>query len=131
MGYRATIRSVLGTLARLVVAAPKRVLVAVVLLTIVAAVFGAGVAEHLGAAGFQDPSSQSARGQKVLTEKFGQGDMDLTLIVRSPHGVLDPPSAEAGRKLVRDLRDSPHISGVVSPWDGSAQSKGMISEDGT
>ena len=25
---------------------------------------------------------------------------------------------------------SPHISGVVSPWDGSAQSKGLISEDG-
>ena len=132
MGYRATIRCVLGTLARLVVAAPRRVLLVVVLLTIVAAVFGANVAEHLGAAGFQDPSSQSARGVKVLTEKFGLGNMDLTLVVRSPSGVLEPAAAEAGRRLVKEVRNAPYISGVVSPWDDdSARREGLISEDGT
>jgi putative drug exporter of the RND superfamily len=126
-----SIRCVLSMLARVVIAAPKRVLLAVALLTIVAAGFGGGVAEHLGAAGFQDPSSQSAQGQKVLTEKFGQGDMDLTFIVRSPVGVRNQASVEAGRKLVGEVRDSPHISGVVSPWDGSAQSEGLMSRDGT
>lgn len=130
MGDPGTIRCVLSMLARVVIAAPRRVLIAVVLATIVAAGFGGGVAEHLGAAGFQDPSSQSARGMKVLTEKFGQGDMDLTFVVRSPSGVLDPAAAEAGRKLVENLRSAPHISGVVSPWDGSGPSEGLISQDG-
>jgi RND superfamily putative drug exporter len=122
---------VLTLLSRVVIAAPKRVLLAVVLLTIVAAGFGANVTEYLGAAGFQDPSSQSARGQKVLTEKFGQGDMDLTFVIRkSDGGVLDEASADAGRKLVDDVRIGPHIAGVVSPWDESAQSDGLVSKDG-
>jgi RND superfamily putative drug exporter len=48
---------VLTSLSRVAIAAPKRVLLAVVLLTIVAAGFGGGVAEHLGSTGFQDPDS--------------------------------------------------------------------------
>ncbi|CAN5702161.1 MMPL family transporter [soil metagenome] len=116
-------------LARMVIAAPKRVLLAVVLLTIVAAGFGAGVAEHLGAAGFQDPSSQSARGMTVLTEKFGQGDTELTFLVKGSGGILAPDAARAGRSFVEDLRSAPHISGVVSPWDGP-NGQGLISEDG-
>ena len=79
----------LSLLARVVIAAPKRVLAGVLLLTLVAAAFGATVTEHLGAAGFQDPGSPSARGMKVLTTKFGQGDMDLTLVVRAPDGVQE------------------------------------------
>jgi len=124
-------RGVLTMISRVVIAAPKRVLLVVMLLTVLAAVFGANVAEHLGAGGFQDPSSQSARGVKVLTEKFGLGNMDLTLVVRSPSGVLEPAAAEAGRRLVDEVRNAPYISGVVSPWDDeSARREGLISEDG-
>jgi RND superfamily putative drug exporter len=75
-------RVVLTMVSRVVIAVPKRVLFVVILLT-VAAIFGAHVAEHLGAGGFQDPSSQSAREVKVLTKKFCLGNMDLTLVVRS------------------------------------------------
>jgi len=68
---------------------------------------------------------------KVLTEKFGLGNMDLTLVVRSPSGVLEPAAAEAGRRLVDEVRNAPYISGVVSPWDDeSARREGLISEDG-
>lgn len=116
-------------LARVVIAAPKRVLLAVVLVTLVAAGFGAGVAEHLGAGGFQDPGSPSARGMTVLTEKFGQGDTDLTFVVTSPGDVLAPGATRAGRALVDELRAAPHISGVSSPWDGP-NGQGLISEDG-
>ncbi len=124
-------RGVLTMISRVVIAAPKRVLLVVMLLTVLAAVFGANVAEHLGAGGFQDPSSQSARGVKVLTEKFGLGNMDLTLVVRSPSGVLEPAAAEAGRRLVDEVRNAPYISGVVSPWDDEfARREGLISEDG-
>ena len=75
------------------------------LLTVAAAIFGANVAEHLGAGGFQDPEFPSARGMKVLTEKFGVGNMDLTLVVRSPDGVLDPTAAAAGRRLVEKVAE--------------------------
>ena len=67
---------------------------------------------------------------KVLTEKFGQGDMDVTFVVRSPGNVLDPAAARAGRTLVEELRSAPHISGVVSPWDASTRGAGLVSEDG-
>ena len=121
----------LSLLARVAIAAPKRVLLAVGLLTIIAGVCGATVTEHLGAAGFQDPSSESARGTKVLTQKFGQGDMDLTFVVRSSGGgsVLEPAVVTAGRKLVADLRATPHVSGVESPWDGSPAGQGLLSAD--
>ena len=124
-------RDVLTMISRVVIAAPKRVLLTVMLLTVAAAIFGANVAEHLGAGGFQDPDSPSARGMKVLTEKFGVGNMDLTLVVRSPDGVLDPTAAAAGRRLVEKVQSAPHISGVVSPWDESARTEGLVSKDGT
>jgi RND superfamily putative drug exporter len=120
----------LSLLARVVIAAPKRVLTAVLLITVVAAAFGATVTEHLGAAGFQDPGSPSARGMKVLTTKFGQGDMDLTLVVRAPGSVHDPAAAAAGRDLVNELRRAEFVNDVESPWDGSPQSAGLIGKDG-
>ncbi|MGA9492071.1 MAG: MMPL family transporter [Mycobacterium sp.] len=120
----------LSLLTRLVIAAPKRVLFTVLLLTVVAGAFGAGVDEHLGAAGFQDPGSPSARGVKILTDKYGQGDMDVTLVVRARGRVLDLAATAAGRELVDQLRNSAHVSHVESPWDGSPQSAGLISKDG-
>ena len=123
-------RGVLTMISRVVIAAPKRVLLTVALLTIAAAAFGGGVAEYLGAAGFQDPNSKSARGMEVLTEKFGQGDMDVTFVVRTSGGLLDPAAARAGRRLVEEIKSAPHVSGVVSPWGDSARSAGLISEDG-
>ncbi|MCX5042304.1 MMPL family transporter [Aldersonia sp. NBC_00410] len=121
----------LTLLARVVIAAPKRVLLVVGLLTIVAGVCGATVTEHLGAAGFQDPSSESARGTKVLTDTFGQGDMDLTFVVRPTGGgsVLEPAAAAAGRALVADLRADPHVGGIESPWDGSPAGQALLSAD--
>lgn len=120
----------LSLLSRLVIAAPKRVLGVVFLLTVVAAGFGVTVADHLGAAGFQDPSSPSARGMKILTTTFGQGDMDLTLAVRAPGNLRDPANTAAGHALVDGLRKSPFVTEVQSPWDASPASAGLISRDG-
>ncbi len=69
----------------------------------------------------------------MLTQKFGQGDMDLTFVVRSSVGggsVLEPAAVTAGRKLVADLRATPHVSGIESPWDGSPPAgQGLLSAD--
>ena len=120
----------LSLLTRLVIAAPKRILFIVLLLTVIAGGFGATVDEHLGAAGFQDPGSSSARGVKVLTDKYGQGDMDVTLVVHAPGRVLDQAATAAGHQLVDQLRNSAHVGHVESPWDNSPQSTALVSKDG-
>ncbi|UMB72431.1 MMPL family transporter [Mycobacterium paraterrae] len=120
----------LSMLARLVIAAPRRALAAVLLFTVVAAIFGATVTEHLGAAGFQDPGSPSSRGMKVLTTTFGQGEMDLTLVIRARGSVQDKSTAAAGRTLVDELRRSEFVKDVESPWDGSPLAATLVGKDG-
>ncbi len=119
----------LSLLARLVIAAPKRVLAAVLYHRRRRRI-RRDVSRTLGAAGFQDPDSPSAKGIKVLTSTFGQGDMDLTLVVRAPGGVQDPAVAAAGRILANELRRAEFVKDVESPWDGSPQSAGLIGKDG-
>src|ERR1700712_5503109 len=67
----------LKRIALLAIAAPRRMLGVALLLVIAAGVFGLPVAKSLSASGFQDPTSESARAAKVLTDRFGQGDMQL------------------------------------------------------
>ena len=60
----------LNRIARLAIAAPRRVLAVTALVMIAAAIFGIPVAKTLSAGGFQDPTSQSAQAAALLTEKF-------------------------------------------------------------
>src|ERR1700759_1023252 len=70
-------------IAQLAIAAPRRIIALAVLLMVAAAVFGVPVAKSLSASGFQDPTSESAKATKLLTEKFGAGDAQLVIIVTS------------------------------------------------
>ncbi|CKS67330.1 transmembrane transport protein mmpL13a [Mycobacterium tuberculosis] len=62
----------LQRIARLAIAAPRRIIGFAVFVFIAAAVFGVPVADSLSPGGFQDPRSESARAIEVLTDKFGQ-----------------------------------------------------------
>ena len=62
----------LQRIARLSIAAPRRILAVAVLVMVAAAVFGVPVAKSLSAGGFQDPASESARAIALLGVKFGQ-----------------------------------------------------------
>ncbi|ADG98853.1 MMPL domain protein [Segniliparus rotundus DSM 44985] len=116
---------------RLAIRAPRRVLLAAAVCTMAAAGYGATVAEHLSAAGFQDPGSQSVRGAELLAEKFGQGDADLTFVVRSPDGVFAPQAAAQARELVSTVRHAPHVASVLDPWGlAPAEANAMVSADG-
>ena len=64
----------LQRIARLAIAAPRRIIAVAVLVFIAAAIFGIPVAKSLSPGGFQDPNSESARAIQVLTDKFGQSD---------------------------------------------------------
>ena len=55
---------------------------------VAAGIFGIPVAKSLSAGGFQDPTSESARATQLLTDKFGQGDLQLP--PRNPQLDLEP-----------------------------------------
>jgi putative drug exporter of the RND superfamily len=87
-----------------------------VLLTVVLGVFGIPVAKSLSASGFQDPTSESAAAAQVLTDKFRQGAVQLLVVVSTPDGVDSDPARAAGNDIVDQLRSSPHVAEVTSPW---------------
>ena len=58
--------------ARLVVAAPRRIIGIAMVLMIAAGFFGIPAAMSLSAGGFVDPTSESARAAATLAEKFNQ-----------------------------------------------------------
>ena len=77
---------VLQRIARLAIAAPRRIVAIAILVMIGAAIFGIPVAKSLSAGGFQDPGSESAKATQLLNDKFGQGDMQLLITVSAPAG---------------------------------------------
>ncbi len=115
--------------ARLAVAAPRRVLGVALLFAIAAAVFGIPAAKSLSAGGFVDPTSESARANAILAEKFDQGGMGLVLLVSSAGGAKDGPARAAGTDIARRLAESPFVSQVTSPWDAQP-APGLFSADG-
>ncbi|HEX5142647.1 MAG TPA: MMPL family transporter, partial [Mycobacterium sp.] len=122
----------LQRIARLAIAAPRRLLAVAVLVTIAAAVFGVPVAKSLAAGGFQDPTSESARANHALVETFGQGDMDLVFTVTAPGGAGGAAARAAGLAIVDYIKGTPNVANVVSAWTaGSPQAAGnLISRDG-
>lgn len=71
----------LQRIARLAIAAPRRIIGFAVFVFIAAAVFGVPVADSLSPGGFQDPRSESARAIEVLTDKFGQSGQKMLIVV--------------------------------------------------
>ena len=65
----------------LAISAPRRILAVAVLVMVAAGIFGIPVAKSLSASGFQDPTSESSRATQLLTDKFGQGDMQMLITV--------------------------------------------------
>ena len=123
--------------ARLAIAAPRRIIGFAVLVFIAAAVFGIPVAKSLSTGGFQDPNSESAHAIQVLTDKFGQSGQQMLILVTAPAGVDSDQARRVATELVGDLQRSPYVYNVTSPWTGpSAQTPrasdadDLISRDG-
>jgi putative drug exporter of the RND superfamily len=102
------------------------------LLTVALGIFGLPVAERLSASGFQDPTSESSRATELLTDTFRQGDVQLLIVVSTPDGVDSAPARAAGVDIVDQLRASPHVADVTSPWTAPPPAAAdMISKDRT
>ena len=74
------------------------------------------MAKSLSASGFQDPTSESARATQFLTDKFHQGDVQLLIVVSTPDGIDSAAARAVGNEIVDQLRSSPHVAQVSSPW---------------
>lgn len=122
----------LHRIARLAIAAPRRVLVVAALVMVAAGMFGVPVAKSLSAGGFQDPTSESAQATQLLSDKFNRGDMQLVISVTDDAAGTHSPAATAvGNDIAAELKASPYVTEVSSAWTlpGPAAAT-LISKDG-
>lgn len=121
----------LQAIARMAIAAPRRIIAVGVLLFIAAAVFGIPVAKSLSPGGFQDPASESARAIGVLTDKFGQSGQQMLILVTSPAGANSAQARKVGTDVVGEVHSSPLVYNVTSPWTAPPQAAAnLLSTDG-
>ncbi|MCT7659993.1 MMPL family transporter [Mycobacterium deserti] len=121
----------LTAIARLAIAAPRRVIALAVLVMIGTALFGIPVSKSLAAGGGLDPGSESSAASALLAEKFDHGGMGMVITVTAEDGALRPAASRVGSDLVARLRDSPHVRQVQSPWTlPRATARSYLSEDG-
>jgi RND superfamily putative drug exporter len=121
----------LRRIASLTIAAPRRILVVVLLMMIGAGVFGIPVVDHLSAGGFADPSSESARASELLSKAFNQSDQQLLITVTAPQGATSNSARAVASGIVERLRASRHVLSVDSAWTAPATAaSGMVSRDG-
>ncbi len=125
----------LRRVARLAIAAPRRILVIAALVMVAAAIFGIPVAKSLSAGGFQDPASESAQAIHLLTDKFGQSDQQLVILVTAPAGAQSDQARHVATDIVAQVQRSPGVFNVTSAWTspttpGQHLAGAMVSKDG-
>ena len=79
-----------------------------------AGIFGVPVTKSLSAGGFQDPASESRQAARLLSEKFGQGDMQMVIAVTSDAGVQSPAARAVATDIIQRLQASPYVAGLNS-----------------
>jgi putative drug exporter of the RND superfamily len=121
---------VLQAIARLAIAAPRRIIALAVLVFIAAAVFGIPVAKSLAPGGFQDPNSESAHAIRVLTDKFGQSGQQMLILVTAPAGANSEEARKVGIDLVNQLQGSSLVYNVSSAWTAPQATADLVSKDG-
>lgn len=121
----------LKRIAGLGIAAPRLVIVVAALLMLTIGAFGLTVAERLSPSGLQDPTSESSRAAQQLTEKFGQGDVSLLVVVTAPDRFDSPLGRATADDVIATLTRSGHVSAITSAWTSPPQvAATLISRDG-
>jgi len=125
----------LQRIARLAIAAPRRILAVATLVLVAAAVFGIPVAKSLSAGGFQDPAAESAQAIKLLTDKFGQSDQQFVIVLTAPDGAQSAQARSVATDIVAQVQGSSGVYNVVSAWtDPTARpphlAANLVSKDG-
>ncbi|MDT5347398.1 MAG: putative drug exporter of the superfamily [Mycobacterium sp.] len=121
----------LQAIARLAISAPRKILAAAFLVMVGAVVFGFPVIGALSAGGFEDPSSESSKAQRLLAQKFDHGDMEMIFTVTSDAGAQSAAARTVGTEIVAQLQASPAVTRVSSAWTVPPPSASdLITKDG-
>jgi uncharacterized membrane protein YdfJ with MMPL/SSD domain len=104
---------------------PKLVLAAVGLFTFLAFAFSKDVQQHLKAAGFSDPASESARAQELLIEKTGSDAMPGIVVRVTPAEgtrlpLRSPALSRETKRLSAELLSLDGIARVEDPLAGGS-----------
>jgi uncharacterized membrane protein YdfJ with MMPL/SSD domain len=122
---------VLQAIARLAISAPRKILAAAFLVMVGAVVFGFPVIGALSAGGFEDPSSESSKAQRLLAQKFDHGDMEMIFTVTSDAGAQSEAARTVATEIVAQLQASPAVTRVSSAWTVPPPSASdLITKDG-
>jgi len=109
--------SILTRLGRLSVRRRRLVLVLAVIVFVLAGAYGGSVPDYLGSGGFDDPASESTRGDQALYDTFGASTPNLLLLVTAEGGDVDSPEVEAAATaLTEELAAEADVTNVVSYW---------------
>lgn len=119
----------LSTWGRLMARRKRLVLLAALLFTALAGALGGGVAEALGAGGYTDEDSASARASATISERFTTGEANLVLLVGAASGVDRPEAVAAGTALTEALADEELLAFAESYWT-LGQAPALRSDDG-
>lgn len=107
----------LNRLALFTVRRRRWVLSLTVIFLIVASVFGTGAFGVLKAEGFNDPSSESVKAEKLLDENFGGGEPNIVLVLSANGQNVDSPSLTSqGQALANQLAAISGVDQVLSYW---------------
>ena len=98
---------------------------------VAASIFAVPAVDSLVAGGFQDPTSESARGTRILTDTFGRGELQLLFTVTDPQGADTAAARAAGAQIVDRIETHPQVVSVLSPWTSPPSGAAtLLSEDG-
>lgn len=119
------------TIARLAIAAPRRIVAIALLVMAGTAIFGVSCVKSLAGGGFQDPGSESAQAATLLANKFHRTDAQMLIMLSSPDGAGSAAVREVGTSIVARLNSSPYVAHLVSPWHALPQvAASLTSKDG-
>src|SRR5215217_6948583 len=100
----------LASIARLAIAAPKRVVAGAALILVAAAIFGLPVTKSLSAGGFTDPDSESVQASEILTETFDNNDLQLLVAITAEDGVHSAAASAVAAEVTSVLKNSPDVT---------------------
>ncbi|MFJ4078228.1 MMPL family transporter [Streptomyces iakyrus] len=118
-----------GGWTRFVTARPRLSLLVALVITALAVLAGSGVADRLGAGGWEDPAAESTYATKALEREFPGSQPNLLLLIDAGEASVDDPAVAAeAKRLAERLAGERGVTGVGSYWQ--ARTPALRAEDG-